>query len=175
MQNGVCVSALVCAKSNVPSEVQCPERSSSVTSGAATTTPFLQRRLDRDRSDHDQRTAVAIEIELSDPLVEVVDDLARFRLGAHIRQRPLDLLDLTPQGQGVRQRRLDPLAFELALDPPILVAFVEVGDRLARAGEVVELTPLDRLTDLPVDPAFEDRDPIAAGAAALRPLRRTGP
>ena len=74
-----------------------------------------------------------------------------------------------------RRQDADLLALDQLLEPPVgVVLGAEALDRLARAGQVVEVAALHRLLDLEVDPLVLALHPLGRGGAAgaLVALRR---
>jgi hypothetical protein len=109
--------------------------------------------------------------------VEVLEDLPHAPFGRLGVQNRVESGILHAQGEGRREHSGDPFALDEPLEPPIrVVRGAEVLDRLAGAGEIVELATLDRALDLQVDPAGLVLQPAVARAlAAGRAGRLAGP
>jgi hypothetical protein len=84
--------------------------------------------------------------------VEVVDVVAHVLLATHVVDVLLELGVLDPQAQSRRTESRELLGVDLAPDPPVRVVVVaEALERLAGAGQVIELAPPDRLLDRGLD------------------------
>jgi hypothetical protein len=116
------------------------------------------------------RRAVGDPAPLRDPPVEALDHRTDLVLGAQVLDRLGQPLDLLAQPQRGWQQLVagDALAAQVVLQPGVGPA--AAGDRLARAGQVVEGTPLGRLADLLVDPRGETDFPRFALSHADNPL-----
>ncbi len=118
--------------------------------------PFADHPIGVDGSDEDVRAVDTAATAVGDAGVQVGDHLADRRLGPTARNRLRDLGDLLAEQQWAGQYAGDVLPLDQSLDPPVLVlATIQSLDRLAFAGQVVELTTLGRLSDLSVDPGLE--------------------
>lgn len=88
-------------------------------------------------------------------MVQICHDFAYGVLIGHVGERLLEIHDLPAEGQRSRQRQRQLFAFQVGLDPPVLiVAAVQAFDRLAVSRQVVEFSALDRLADLAIYPAL---------------------
>ena len=83
-------------------------------------------------------------------------ELADVRLGRLVGERVRVAGRLSPQlqGGGHRVRGVEPLASDHPLDPPVRVPVLDQAKGAPRSRQVVEVTALGRLPDLPVDPTL---------------------
>ena len=111
-----------------------------------------------------------------DARVEVVDLAADLALGGDPVEAVVELGVLLAEREGRREDAGDLLALDQLLQPPVgVVLAAQALDRLARAGQVVELAALLRAPDLLLDPAGLVVDPGRGGrpARALVALGRS--
>jgi len=122
-----------------------------------------------------------------DPPVEVPDDLADRVLGGQVLDRRGEPFGFLAQPQRDRQQFVGghALAAQVVLQPGLGPA-APAGNRLARAGQIVEGTPAGRLGDLLIDPRADAHFPrfslshagfhasgarVSAGRRIWRPVR----
>jgi hypothetical protein len=121
---------------------------------AARVSPPGDHRLLVDQS-HVHRRPGGKPTPLRDLPVQALDHLADLLLGPQVldgRGQPFDLL-AQPQRGGQQFVAGHAFAAQVVLQPRVGPA--AAGERLARAGQVIEGTPLSRLADLLVDPRGE--------------------
>jgi hypothetical protein len=93
-----------------------------------------------------------VRVDVDDPFVDGRHPPADLRLTAGGGDEQPGGIDLFAQRERRRVDRQLLLPEFLAEPPQLVVGLGEVRERLARAGEVVELPPLHALPDLSLDP-----------------------
>src|ERR1700712_4950968 len=154
-------------------------RPSAATSSAASLAPPLHLHVDVARLRDHRWTALQLAPCLDDAAVELLDQLAHHRLRRLTVELGVEGRVVLAQLQRRGQHPGDLLALDQLLQPPVaIVRRSQVPERLAGAGQVVELAALHRLLDLQVhplplvlDPRSRSIGPGAGVALAAGPRR----